>query len=62
MEKVREPFWIYKHIEHGERVEAGPYATRDDADKASRAHARACKHADVSKPIEVPADHTVDRG
>lgn len=62
MEKTGKPFWIYTHTEHSERVEAGPYATRADADKASQAHAQACKHANVSTPIEVPADHIVDRG
>lgn len=62
MEKTKKTFWMYKHTEHGQRVEAGPYATREDADKASQAHAQACKRADVSKPIEVSSDHIVDRG
>lgn len=62
MKNEGKPFWIYKHTEHGQRVEAGPYTTWEDANKACNAHDKACPRADVSIPFDVPADHIVDRG
>jgi hypothetical protein len=59
MEKPKKTVWMYTHIEHGQRVEAGPYATREDADKASQAHARACPRSKPSEPIEVPSDYVI---